>query len=289
PGHDGSLLRIKGTEKGLAVATDGDSLRCFLDPRRGAERIVYESALNVAVTGAAPYAVVDNLNFGNPEKPEIMWQFIETVDGMAEACEHLNVPVVGGNVSFYNETDGVDIYPAPVVGMLGFADPMPQSPPRLDRAEAGMEIWLVGSESGEDFAASAYSRVIHDHLGGRPEAADPDVAVAVASHATRLAATTPVLHDVSAGGLAVALTEICIQSGVGATIHEMDWRLLLDEAPSRFIAVAPPGIALDIDDVPVRKIGVIGGDRIDFGSLGSIELGEAAAVWHDALPRRMNT
>ncbi|MEN8114715.1 MAG: phosphoribosylformylglycinamidine synthase subunit PurL [Actinomycetota bacterium] len=288
PGHDGSLLRIKGTEKGLAVSTDGDSLRCFLDPRRGAERIVYESALNVAVTGAAPYAVVDNLNFGNPEKPEIMWQFTETVDGMADACEQLNVPVVGGNVSFYNETDGVDIYPAPVVGMLGFADPMPEAPPRLDRAEEGMEIWLVGPESGEDFAASAYSRVILDHLGGRPEGASPGAAFAVVGHAVALATTAPVLHDVSSGGLAVALTEICIRSGVGATIDDMDWRLLLGEAPNRFVAVVPAGTDLEIDDVPVRKIGVTGGDRIDFSINGAVDLDEAATVWRDALPRRMN-
>lgn len=288
PGHDASLLRIKGTEKGLAVSTDGDSRRCYLDPRRGAERIVYESALNVAVTGAAPYAVVDNLNFGNPEKPEIMWQFIETVEGMADACEQLNVPVVGGNVSFYNETDGIDIYPAPVVGMLGFVDPMPQNPPRFDRAEEGMEIWLVGPESGADFAASAYSRVILDHLGGRPEAADPGSAVAVVGHAARLAAEAPVLHDISAGGLAVALAEICIRSGIGATLTNMDWRLLLDEAPSRFLAVAAPGTDLGIDDVPMRKIGSFGGNRISFGRHGSVDLNEAEDIWRNALPRRMN-
>ncbi len=288
PGHDGSLLRIKGTTKGLAVSTDGDSRRCFLDPRRGAERLVYESALNVAVTGASPYAVVDNLNFGNPEKPEIMWQFMETVEGMATACEHLGIPVVGGNVSFYNETDGVDIYPAPVVGMLGFVDPMPENPPRLDRAEEGMEIWLVGPESGEDFAASAYSRVILDHLGGRPEAVDPDVAVAVVADAARLAATVPVLHDVSAGGLVVAIAEICIRSGVGATMDETDWQLLLDEAPNRFVAVVPAGTDLGVYVVPVRKIGVMSGDRIDFGIHGSVGPDEAATVWRDALPRRMN-
>ncbi len=288
PGHDGSLLRIKGTSKGLAVSTDGDSLRCFLDPRRGAKRLIYESALNVAVTGAAPYAVVDNLNFGNPEKPEVMWQFIETVEGMAEACEHLGIPVVGGNVSFYNETDGVDIYPAPVVGMLGFADPMPEDPPRLDRAEEGMGIWLIGPESGEDFAASAYSRVILDHLGGRPEAAGGETAEAVTAHAVRLATIAPGLHDVSAGGVAVAIAEICIRSGVGATLDEADWQLLLDEAPNRLIAVVPERTDLGIGDMPVRRLGVTGGDYIDFGSLGSVNLERAAAAWRNALPRRMD-
>ncbi|NIR37458.1 MAG: phosphoribosylformylglycinamidine synthase II, partial [Actinobacteria bacterium] len=111
--------RIKGTQKALAVSTDGNGRRCRLDPRRGAALLVWEAALNVAVTGARPIAVVDNLNFGNPEKPEIMWQFSETVDGMGEACRDLGLPVVGGNVSFYNETDGIDIHPTPVVGLLG--------------------------------------------------------------------------------------------------------------------------------------------------------------------------
>ena len=129
PGHDGSVLRIRGTDKALAVSTDGDGPRCALDPRRGAARIVWEAALNVAVTGARPLALVDNLNFGNPEKPEVMWQFVETVEGLSTACEALGIPVVGGNVSFYNETAGVDIHPTPVVGMLGLADPRPRYRP----------------------------------------------------------------------------------------------------------------------------------------------------------------
>ena len=287
PGHDASLLRILGTEKGLAASTDGDARRCFLDPRRGAERIVVESALNVAVTGAMPYALVDNLNFGNPEKPEVMWQFVESVDGIAAACEALAVPVVGGNVSFYNETDGIDIYPTPVVGMLGFCDPMPASPPRHDRAADGMAVWLVGPELGTDFAASAYVRVVGDHLGGRPAAVDLDLAGRTVSHAARLAFAVPVLHDVSAGGVAVALAEICIRSGVGVAVEDTEWELLLDEAPGRFLVVAPMETDLGIDDVPIRRIATMGGDRIDFGNHGSVALDEAAEVWRMAIPRRM--
>jgi len=284
PGHDGSLIRIKGTEKGVAVSTDGDASRCFLDPRRGAERIVFESALNVAVTGARPYALVDNLNFGNPEKPEIMWQFVETVEGIAAACDALAVPVVGGNVSFYNETDGVDIYPTPVVGMLGFCDPMPAHPPRLDRAEAGMDVWLIGQEDGTDLAGS---RVAGHHLGGRPAAIDFDVARRVVAHATRLADAAPVLHDVSAGGLMVAIAEICILSQVGVTLEECDAALMLDEAPSRLVAVTPVGFDLKIDDVPTRHLGVVGGDWIDQGPNHLMSVAEATAVWRDAIPRRM--
>ncbi|VAV93399.1 Phosphoribosylformylglycinamidine synthase, synthetase subunit [hydrothermal vent metagenome] len=285
PGHDGSLLRIKGTHKAMAVSTDGDSLRTYLDPKRGAARIVFESALNVAVTGARPYALVDNLNFGNPEEPGVMWQFIESVDGMAWACEELDVPVVGGNVSFYNQTDGVDIYPTPVAGMLGFCDPMPKHPPRLDRATEGMAVWLVGPEARGDFAASAYDRILNDHLGGRPLDVDGDTARRVVAAAATLAYEIPVLHDVSLGGVAVALAEIAFASDVGFMVDGMTGSELFDETPLRFLAVAS-GNQLDTQ-VPRRRIGTIGGDRLDFGQAGSISLDRARRIWQDALPRRM--
>ncbi len=286
PGHDGSLLRIKGTNKALAVSTDGNGRRCYLDPRRGASRLVMESALNVAVTGTRPFAVVDNLNFGNPEKPEIMWQFIEAVEGMSQACEQLGIPVIGGNVSFYNESDGVDIYPSPVVGMLGFADPMPTTPPRLDRAADGMEIWLVGPRENSDFAASAYSRVVLGQLAGRPVAADDTVGPQVIAAATQLADGLPVLHDVSAGGLGVALAEIAIASAIGLTVEGIGWSELWSEGPHRFLALCKPGDMPDLD-VPAVRIGEVGADQLDFGPHGSVALADAAQVWRDAIPRRM--
>ena len=286
PGHDGSLIRIKGTTKGLAVSTDGNGRLCRLDPRRGAARIVYESALNVAVTGAKPYALVDNLNFGNPEKPDVMWQFVEAVAGISEACESLGIPVVGGNVSFYNETDGVDIFPTPVVGMLGLADPMPTTPPRLDRAADGMGIWMVGADTRRDFAASAYTRVVLEHLGGRPIDADYDHAPLVVETAARLARTMPVLHDISLGGLAMSLAEIAIKSGIGFVLDVDDWRHLFSEAPHRFVAVADE--VPDTGAVAKWRVGVIGGDRLDFGRHGSVSLAAAEQVWRQAFPRRMS-
>ncbi|MCL1587157.1 MAG: phosphoribosylformylglycinamidine synthase subunit PurL [Actinomycetia bacterium] len=286
PGHDGSLLRIKGTAKGMAVSTDGDSLRTYLDPRRGAARIVFESALNVAVTGARPYALVDNLNFGNPENPEVMWQLIEAIEGMAWACEEIDVPVVGGNVSLYNQTDGTDIYPAPVVGMLGFCDPMPDQPPRLDRAEDGMSIWVIGQEPNGDFAASAYDRIINASLGGRPLDVDGDMARRVIAATATLAYEMPVLHDISSGGLAVALAEIAFKSGVGFTLDELPHRDLFDETPLRVIAVGP-GHSLDTL-VPHRRIGTFTGDVLDFSTAGSISLDDARTIWSNALPNRMH-
>jgi phosphoribosylformylglycinamidine synthase len=289
PGGDGSLLRVKGTDKGLAISTDGDGRLCYLDPRRGAERLVFEAALNVAVVGARPHAVVDNLNFGNPEKPEVMWQFTEAVDGMAAACEALGIPVIGGNVSFYNETDGVDIYPTPVVGMLGFCDPIPANPPRLDAAEPDMEIWEVGVAAELDFAGSAFSRVALDHLGGRPVDADLTLGPAVVALAVALAHRgVAVLHDVSSGGTAVTITEIAIRSGVGARLVDLDWRRWLTESPHRFVAVVPTGFDLEAGDVPTSRIGVIGGQSIDFGRHGATSLATATATWRDAIPRRMD-
>jgi phosphoribosylformylglycinamidine synthase II len=286
PGHDGSLLRIKGTEKALAVSTDGDSLRTYLDPRRASARIVYESALNVAVTGASPYALVDNLNFGNPEEPGVMWQLIESIEGMAAACEELNVPVVGGNVSLYNQTDGVDIYPSPVVGMLGFCDPMPENPPRLDRAEEGMSIWIVGPEAEGDFAASAYDRIVNGNLGGRPAEADPEMARTVIDAATNLAFEIPVLHDISVGGMAVALAEIAIKSNVGMTIEAVHGSELFDETPLRFIAMTPRDVLNT--NAPHRRLGTVGGTTLGFGVSASISVTQAAAIWSNALRRRMD-
>jgi phosphoribosylformylglycinamidine synthase len=215
-----------------------------------------------------------------------MWQLIESIEGMAAACEELNVPVVGGNVSLYNQTDGVDIYPSPVVGMLGFCDPMPQSPPRLDRAEDGMSIWLVGPEPQGDFAASAYDRIINDNLGGRPTKADPETARTVIDSAVALARDTPVLHDISNGGLAVALAEIAIKSNVGVTIDVVPGPELFDETPLRFVAMT---LRDELNTgAPHRRIGTVGGLDLDHGESGSIGVAEAAAIWSNALPRRMD-
>jgi phosphoribosylformylglycinamidine synthase subunit PurL len=282
PGSDGTLLRVKGTDKALAVSTDGNGRLCYLDPHRGAARLVYEAALNVAVTGARPLAVVDNLNFGNPEKPEVMWQFRETVEGMSEACEALGVPVVGGNVSFYNETDGVDIHPTPVVGLLGLADPMPADPPRLSRAEEGMEIWEVGPPPSSNLAGSSWQR-LQGKLQGHPSAPDPEAAVQVIRLAAELAHQAPVLHDISDGGLAVALAEICIASGVGAAVEAAH---PFSEDPHRFLVVSPAG-SVELPERIARRVGVIGGPDVSIN--GSVlALDRCADAWHHALERALD-
>jgi len=285
PGGDGSLLRIRGTTKGLAVSTDGNGRLCLLDPKRGAARLVYEAALNVAMTGAQPLAVVDNLNFGNPEKPEVMWQFRDTVEGISEACEALGIPVVGGNVSFYNETEGADIHPTPVVGLLGLADPIPARIPGLNRAMDGMEIWEVGLEATDNLAGSAFQRVVEGRLGGRPTAADPEVAKQVIALATSLARQVDVLHDVSSGGLAVAVAEICIASGIGAELWVASDARLFSEDPHRFVLAMAPG-AVSLPTGVARRIGAVGGTSLSIGG-ESLDVGLLALTYREAIPRRM--
>ncbi len=281
PGSDGTLLRVKGTDKALAVSTDGNGRLCYLDPRVGAARLVFEAALNVAVTGARPLAVVDNLNFGNPEKPEVMWQFKETVEGMSEACEALGIPVVGGNVSFYNETDGVDIHPTPVVGLLGLADPMPADPPRLSRAREGMEIWEVGPVPSPNLAGSSLQR--HDGtLGGRPTPPSPETAARVVTLAAELAHRAAVLHDISDGGLAVALAEICIVSGVGAVVEAVH---PFSEDPHRFLVIAEPG-TIELPTDISRRIGTIGGKEVSING-DVVAFDRCADAWHHALQRAL--
>lgn len=299
PGENGSLLRIRGTSKGLAVSTDGNGRQCYLDPRRGAARLVYEAALNVAMVGARPMAVVDNLNFGNPEKPAVMWQFTETVEGLSEACESLGIPVIGGNVSFYNETNGVDIYPTPIVGMLGLADPMPPTPPRLDAGAEGMEIWLIGCPENLDLAGSAFSKFVHNHVGGRPANPDPQTAGAVIDLAAGLATDggVPVLHDVSDGGLAVTIAEICIRSKTGVRLEVADWRCLFAEPPHTFVAVTPVEVgatvqaAAEVAGVAVERIGRLGGDALEFATgdkaVASIPLEAVESAWRNAIRARM--
>ncbi|HEU5112023.1 MAG TPA: AIR synthase related protein, partial [Acidimicrobiia bacterium] len=286
PGSDGSLIRVRGTRKGLAVSTDGDGRLCHLDPRGGSSRLVYEAALNVAVMGARPLAVVDNLNFGNPEKPEVMWQFKESVEGISVACEALGIPVVGGNVSFYNETDGVDIHPTPVVGLLGLADPMPDIPPRLSRAEEGMEIWEIGPVPTGDLSGSAAQRVMNRELTGKPTSPDPGAAQRVVALAADLAHRAPVLHDISDGGLAAAVAEVCIASQIGATITEASNGRLFSEDPHRFIAVLEPG-AVELPEDFSRKVGTVGGDALTLGGSDPVEIRALTETSQDAIPRRM--
>ena len=294
PGRDGSLLRVRGTDKGLAVSSDGNGWMCQLDPRRGAERLVYEAALNVAVLGARPLAVVDNLNFGSPEKPNVMWQFTETLAGLGDACEALGVPIVGGNVSFYNETDGRDIFPTPVVGLLGLAEPIPSRPRPV--AE-DMVILLLGPAQSASLAGSAYQKTILGALGGRPTRIEPEAGGRSIELAIRLSHVVPgsLLHDVSQGGTLIALAELLIEAGIGAKIDLASTTDAFGEDPHRFICLVPSGQEADVvqlaDEVgcAVRTIGLTGGRALSFPSSGidDIPVDKLLTVWAGSIRDRM--
>jgi phosphoribosylformylglycinamidine synthase len=276
PGADAAVLRIKGSHRGLAVTTDCNSLYCVLNPYVGAASAVAEAARNLTCIGARPLALTDCLNFGNPERPDIMWQFILAVEGIADACRALNVPVVSGNVSFYNETTGLSIYPTPIIGMLGLIEDTAKIVTPGFKAE-GDTVLLIG-KNGEDLGGTEYLRMVHSREQGTPPALDLQREVAV-QKVVRSAIEQGLVrsaHDCSEGGLAVCLAE----SSLTATPTPLGAQILLEanglrrdsllfgESQSRIVvscrsndAPAIQRLAEDAE-VPCYHLGSVGGDRL---------------------------
>ena len=216
---DAGMIRVdEESGLGFAIATDANGRYCQLDPYAGAQLALAEAYRNVAVTGAVPAAVTDCLNFGSPENPEVMWQFSQAVDGLADACQALSVPVTGGNVSFYNQTGDVPIHPTPVVGVLGIIDDVSRRIPS-GWQDAGENIYLLGT-TADELDGSAWSDVVHGHLGGRPPAVDLDGEKRLAEllRAARDEWLISSAHDLSEGGLAIAVAEGAMRFGVGARV-----------------------------------------------------------------------
>jgi phosphoribosylformylglycinamidine synthase subunit PurL len=249
-----------------------------------------EAVLNIACVGARPIAVVDCLNFGNPEHPEVMWQLSEAIDGMADACRAFGLPVIGGNVSLYNETDGVDIHPTPVVGMLGLVDRLDNRPPGPSLV-AGDRVLQVGPmPSGGELGGSAWAwrQAIH---GGELPALDTTVHTAVAALVRGLVGDGVVsgLHDVATGGAASALGEMAVASGVGARVtYPADD--LFSEAPSRVLLSVPEGAVGEVRSraealgVDVADLGEAGGDRLTVDGALDLPLDTVVTAWRDRLP-----
>jgi len=293
--EDGGLIRVdEVTGLGIALATDGNGRYCRLDPYLGTQLVLSEAYRNVAMTGARPLAVTNCLNFGSPEDPAVMWQFAEAVRGLADGCAALGVPVTGGNVSFYNQTGTSAVHPTPVVGMLGVHDDV-----RLrvgigfSPEPAASAIILLGKTEAE-FGGSAWAHVLHGHLGGRPPAprlaAERRLAGLLAAAAADglLAAA----HDLSDGGLAVALAESCLRGEAGCTVQlpgeEFTW--LFSESAARAVVAVRPGAEeafgslLTAHGVPGQVIGAVGGDSLVVAGCFSIPLAELAAVHRATLP-----
>ncbi|HEV2251900.1 MAG TPA: phosphoribosylformylglycinamidine synthase subunit PurL [Streptosporangiaceae bacterium] len=306
--EDGGLVRVdKATGLGIALATDGNGRYCRLDPYLGTQLVLSEAYRNVAVTGARPLAVTNCLNFGSPEDPAVMWQFAEAVRGLADGCAALGVPVTGGNVSFYNQTGTVAVHPTPVIGVLGVHDDVRR---RLSIAfgaagasgasgafaasgAAGAELVLLG-RTGAEFGGSAWAHVRHGHLGGRPPV--PDLAaerrlaglLAAAASAGLLAAA----HDLSDGGLAVALAESCLRGGSGCRVRLPGdpFTALFSESAARAVVAVRPGVLDDFaalreaHGVPGESIGRVGGEDLVVEDCFAIPLAELAAAHGGALP-----
>ncbi len=216
---DAGMIRVdENSGLGFAIATDCNGRFCQLDPYQGAKLALAEAYRNVAVTGAAPAAVTDCLNFGSPENPEVMWQFSQAVEGLADGCLELGIPVTGGNVSFYNQTGDVPIFPTPVVGVLGVIDDVARRIPS-GWQDPGENIYLLGVTATE-LSGSAWAGTIHGHLGGRPPAVDlaNEKKLAELLHAAGQQSLVSAAHDLSSGGLAQSLAEAAMRFGVGARV-----------------------------------------------------------------------
>jgi phosphoribosylformylglycinamidine synthase len=301
PGGDAAVLRLKhpttgvDTGRGLALTTDGNHRWCALDPRTGTALVVAEATLNLACVGARPIALVDCLNFGNPEHAEVMWQLSEAVDGMGEACRAFGLPVVGGNVSLYNESRGADIDPTPIVGVLGVVDDLAQRPPGV-RLAAGASIILLGTtRPALGGSLWAFAR---GHRRGRPPVLDLAGHARVLELVRELASTEGVLgiHDCGEGGLGVALAEMAVRSRVGFRAGGVpDHAHLFGESPSRAVVAIEPAnvdgvLALAAAaGVPADVIGVAGGDRLVIDGLVDVALADAIAAWRDRLPAALGS
>jgi phosphoribosylformylglycinamidine synthase subunit PurL len=301
PGSDAAVIRVKGTHKGLAVSVDCNSRYCGLDPYVGAMIAVVESARNVVCAGGTPIGLTDCLNFGNPEKPEVMWQFAESVNGIRDACLALNVPVVSGNVSFYNETNGRPIPPTPTIAMVGLLDNIGHHTTQWFKNEGDL-IVLLG-RTREELGGSEYLALAHGLVRGTPPWIDLEVErqlqrvcrEAIADGLVRSA------HDVAEGGLAVALAECCV-SGPGAPLGAVidlegsirPDALLFGESQSRVILSLRRRhlgrlreLAAEAD-VPLAILGEVRGRRLVINPLIDVDVDEVRRTWSSALPRRMS-
>jgi len=299
PGDDASLLRLKhpttnvDTGRGIGMTTDGNHHWCIVNPYRGAAMTVAESILNLACVGAKPLALVNNLNFGNPEHPVTMWQLSQAIDGMAEACTETNVPVVGGNVSLYNEANGRNIDPTPVVGMLGMTDQITHAPPGMGLTE-GHRVIVLGPD-GSGLGGSMWARG-KGALGGDLPELDYTMHLKVAELTRSLVSggVVSAVHDVAGGGLGVALAEMAIAGGVGVIAARVaDHDALFSEAPSRVVvAVAPDNMNVVENmaaslEVPITRLGLATGDTISFKGLVEGSLSDATDIARSRIPDAM--
>jgi phosphoribosylformylglycinamidine synthase len=302
PGSDAAIIRLKASDKGLGISVDCNSRYCALDPYRGAAIAVAESARNLAVSGARPVALSDCLNFGNPEKPEVMWQFVQAIDGMRAACEALEVAVVSGNVSFYNETDGQAIPPTPTVAMVGIMDAVTHHVTQWFK-HPGDLIVLLG-ETHEELGASEYLAAIHHQECGRPPRLDLEREKRLQQVCLRAARAGlfSSAHDVAEGGVAVALAEACIShphrtlgARVTLTGDPRPDALLFGESQSRAVVSVRPAnwerlkALLRTSGLPFSVLGEVRGTDLEIVGYMKIATAALRQQWRTALAQQLLT
>jgi len=305
PGADAAVLRIQGSKKALAVTLDGNPFYTSLDPAAGARIAVAEACRNLACVGARPIGVTNCLNFGNPEKPEVMGQFERVIDGLAEGCRTFEIPVTGGNVSFYNDTEGVSIKPTPVLGIVGLIEDVRRAV--SPGFKAGGDAVIMIGESLEELGGSEYARLVLRLTGGAPPRLDLDLEKRVQNvcWAAAKAGLLRSAHDLSEGGLAVALAECAFQSrkGIGASVDLEDAirpdALLFGETQSRILVTCRPANAGRIlslasgAGVRAAVIGKTGGEEIVIGHRGRglvrVRVEQARRAWKLSLPEFFKT
>jgi phosphoribosylformylglycinamidine synthase len=293
PGMGAGVVRIKGTNRALAMSLDGNGRYCYLDPYRGAMLAVAEAARNVACSGATPLGATNCLNFGNPERPGIMWQFAKAVEGIGAACRALGVPITGGNVSLYNETDGKAIYPTPTIGVVGLLEHADRVVSRRFQG-SGDVIVLLGEGTGE-LGGSEYLKLAYDLVRGLPPALDLHRERALQALLVELADERLLrsAHDCSDGGLAIAVAECAFDTGgvgadlaVDAVTVARDAPLnvaaaLFGESASRVVVSVGPGDFTTVleraaaANVPARVIGETGGNRLRMAVGGAVAIDQA--------------
>ncbi len=304
PGSDAAALRIRGTKKAIALVADCNGRYCYLDPFVGAQIAVAESARNLACTGARPMGVTDCVSFGNPEKPQIFWQFRRAIEGLSEACEFFGTPVISGNVSFYNETPETAIYPTPVIGMLGLIDDAEKHCTMDFKAAGDTVVMLSGRKAEENvLGGSEYLKVIHGAVAGAPPVIDMAAEKRLDSCVIEAigAGLVNSAHDCSDGGLAVALAESCISGKIGADIAIASdvaaSVALFGEAQSRIVVSLAeaniPELAKLVykHGIICERLGKVGGDALRVAVNGSVAIDHSvetiADTWKNSIARKM--
>jgi phosphoribosylformylglycinamidine synthase len=296
---DAAVMRVKGTKKGIALTVDVNPLACYLDPYVGGALAVIEAARNISCVGATPLAITDCLNFGNPERPEVAYQLTEAIRGMSDACRVLELPVISGNVSLYNESQDGAIYPTPTVGMVGLLEDVKH---RIGSGfvSEGDQIFLLGSENLkseiEDLGGSSYLSAIHGKISGAPQI-DFSLEKKV-QRFIRNASNKDLInsaHDVSEGGLIVAIAESCLVGDIGASVSDPLSKVnsldscLFAETPGRIVVSVSQTLTNEFkslalkSQIPVSSLGVVSGDKLEWQGIIDVSLERLRRAWEEAL------